>query len=64
MRKKKREKMERKGEKWGKRVRGEGELHGAEGKGGGGENTSHGKGRGRDTELAAAVLLVVEGICF
>lgn len=56
--------MERIGEKWGMRGRGEGELHSAEGKGGGGKNASHGKGRRRDAELAAAVLLVVEGIIF
>lgn len=57
--------MERIGEKWGKRERREGELHGTEGKGGeAGKNASHGKGRGRNAELAAAVLLVVEGIIF
>ena len=45
MRKKKREKMERIGEKWGKRERREGELHGTEGKGGGGEKRLTRKGK-------------------
>ena len=37
--------MEKIGEKWGKRERREGELHGTEGKGGGGEKRLTRKGK-------------------